>query len=129
VPRITNAHILAKYQGKTFKTMTLEERKEFTAHIPWVKRLKEPQQCSGFVAKKTSLKHLYGTPEQRAQKPKCPNKALWKFTALRLTSQYFGVEDGIFCWNHLWSRGIHGTMGEDIRYEHWLIRVGLMKKR
>lgn len=90
-------------------------RKAFLESLPYVKYLVKAQPCTGFM-NKTTLKHLYGTAEQRAQKPRCKVPAHWKFTALKKS----WAKDGVFCPSHLFSRGLYSDMDEMARTEKYV---------
>lgn len=88
--------------------LTLEERKAFIATIPWVKRLKKPQSCEGFVASRNG--------------GHCKNPGYWKFRHLKRKFFRPTVETQVLCWNHLFSRGIYGDMDEEERFARWIQR-------
>lgn len=91
------------------------ERRALTKRIPWVTWLAERHECDGFLAR-TALKHIYGTDEQRAARPRCKNPAHWQFRALERSL----CHDGIYCMAHLVSRGLHGDADEETRTIRWL---------
>jgi hypothetical protein len=97
--------------------ISLAKRKEILAQVPWIKLLKLPVQCEGFMSN-TSLKHIYGTKEQLAQKPVCKNRAFWKFTHSK-RCEFHNGEVEHFCLNHLFSRGLYGCMYEASRFDKW----------
>lgn len=103
-------------------TLSLAQRKEIVAKIPWVTRLTKPRECQGFMSH-TALKHVHGTPEQRAQKPKCKKLAHWKFNFSK-RDKYRSADTEYYCWNHLFSRGLYGSMYEADRFKKWWIKHG-----
>jgi hypothetical protein len=116
--RLSNAELLTKYQGRKLMDLSPAE--------------KNHPKCEGWMSK-TALKHIYGTDEQRAKKPVCSFKARWKYEPIADPRDENGdethaSEGGNFCWHHLWSRGIYGSMPDEGRYNDWLIEVGLRKK-
>lgn len=92
-------------------------RRETAEAIPWVRRLRRPRECGGFMSH-TPLKAVFGTLEQRAARPRCRNRAWWHFTALRRS----WARSGDYCWSHLVSRGLYGDALEEARTERWLER-------
>lgn len=128
--RLTNAQLLEKYKGKSMRLLSSTDRIEFLSHAPGISYIdKNNPRCEGFMSK-TALKHVFGTDEQRAQKPVCSFKARWKYEAIKDPRDENGdrthsAEGGNYCWHHLWSRGIYGSMPDDIRYNDWLERIGL----
>lgn len=82
-------------------------------HIPWVTYLPKGRPCTGFMGH-TSMKQV-----REGREPKCKNTAHWKFRALKRKSMYDVARDGIYCWNHLFSRGFYGGMDEDARLQKW----------
>jgi hypothetical protein len=133
VRRLTNTQLYEKFKGKSFRTLSPSDRIEFLSHAPGISHISSNNpMCEGFMSK-TALKHIYGTDEQRAQKPTCSFKARWKYEPMEDPRDELGdvaraSEGGNFCWHHLWSRGIYGSMPDEGRYNDWLIEVGLRKK-
>lgn len=109
--------VYTKYKDKTFDTMTLDERKEFVAAIPYVTRLVGRHQCELAAIRKSRpcrqpafWKFKYRTPRGAEAKLWCLNEPGKTVTV---------------CWNHLWHNGIMADPGEETRYNNWLRRVGL----
>jgi hypothetical protein len=131
--RLSNAELLTKYQGRKLMDLSPADRIEFLSHAPGISAIeKNHPKCEGWMSK-TALKHIYGTDEQRAKKPVCSFKARWKYEPIADPRDENGdethaSEGGNFCWHHLWSRGIYGSMPDEGRYNDWLIEVGLRKK-
>jgi hypothetical protein len=98
-------------------TLPLEKRKQILAKVPWITRLKLPTACEGFMGN-TSMKHIRGTDEQRAQKPKCRNRAFWVYNHSKRCEFHRGEVER-YCMNHLFSRGINGCMYEENRFKKW----------
>lgn len=86
----------------------------FLKSLPFVTYLSRGRQCEGFMSH-TSLKHVFGTDEQRAKRPKCKNPAHWKFTALKKST----ADSGVYCQSHLFSRCLYGDMDEEKRTEQY----------
>lgn len=128
--RLTNTQLYEKYKGKSLRTLSPSDRIEFLSHAPGISHIASNNpMCEGFMSK-TALKHVYGTDAQRAQKPTCSFKARWKYTPIEDPrdengDKTYSAEGGNFCWHHLWSRGIYGSMRDDIRYNNWLKEIGL----
>jgi hypothetical protein len=107
--KLKGSEVFEKYKDKTFATMTLDERKEFIAAIPWVTRLSEKQQCErGTILKK-------GRP--------CRNPGYWKYRYLK--KGYHAGATQVVCWSHLWHNGVFYDHSEERRYNDWLTRIGL----
>lgn len=86
----------------------LEDRKAYTATIPWVRRLVRKTACDGWM------------PNRK----KCKVKAEWSFRRLRKYRGYWLVHPDEpkwvhYCWNHLSSRGLYGSMEEEERTQNW----------
>ena len=101
------------------RKLTLRERQEIVASMSWVTRLKNPRSCDGYMHN-TATKHIHGTPEQRAQRPRCKRPARWRFKSLKRS----WVPDGTYCWSHLLYGCLYGDMDEDARTRRWLKRHG-----
>lgn len=86
---------------------TLDERKRWAEACPWIKRLKKPVQCEGW----TPRKHP------------CKNPAYWTYKFSKPRARWHDVMDPgktlHFCWNHLSSRGVAGSMTESERFHKW----------
>lgn len=68
--------------------------------LPWVHYYCEPKVCTGWM---------------RSGK-KCKNQAHWRFTSKKSRSKWaMNVPNGVYCWSHLISRGIYGSMEEEAR--------------
>lgn len=68
--------------------------------LPWVHYYCEPRECTGWM---------------RSGK-KCKNAAHWRFTSLKSRRVYaMNQPNGVYCWSHLISRGIFGSMEEEER--------------
>lgn len=98
------------------------ERVRFVRLIPWVRELREPlPRCEGYRWSQMSLK-ASRDPELR-ERYRCKNLARWHFTALRRLPRYsFPCRDGSYCWPHLFSLGLTGSMDEEARVNRWLAR-------
>jgi len=97
-----------------------QERKAIAKQVPWVRYLRRPVACTGFMAR-TPLKAVYsmgGKPPVGLDGYRCTKPARWKFTALKRSH----ATDGIYCWSHLLSRGFYGDMAECDRLNRWLER-------
>lgn len=86
-------------------TPTRKEKQDYIAKIPWVKRLKEPVKCEGWVGGASLTRGKYT----------CKLKAKWHFKALQKS---YG-DTGNYCWTHLLSRGIFSDMDEEARTKKW----------
>jgi hypothetical protein len=93
---------------------------------PWVAYLRGRHTCTGFMAD-TPLKAIFtmhGHPPAGLGDHRCKNAAHWRFTALTPSPGTVSLppwaSDGVYCWSHLFSRGLHATMGESDRFERWL---------
>jgi hypothetical protein len=77
---------------------------EVYARLPWVTRLKKPHTCTS-----------------RARNKPCKNSARWKYEGLKATPRFPWRWDtsGTYCWSHLYSRGIWGSMEEEHRNLKW----------
>lgn len=103
---------------------------EVYAQLPWVKRLRKGKTCTGFMGH-TPFKAvgvLYAkdevlTEEELAYKRKfqCKNSARWKYEGLKPSPRFPYRPDtaGTYCWSHLYSRGIWGSMEEEDRNLKW----------
>ena len=79
-------------------------------YIPWVRLLKTPQQCTGWM---------------RNHK-QCKNPAYWKFTSFKSRHVWaMNVPNGTYCWKHLVSRGLYGSMDEEARTDNHFYKVGI----
>lgn len=91
----------------------MSTRTELVERFPWVTRLKKPHQCSEY---RSGMSRKASNDPELSKKYECRNPAYWKFRALKKSWS----EDGIYCWSHLISRGVHGDMDEDERTMKWL---------
>lgn len=89
----------------------MSERTELIARLPWVTRLDRTQDCDGYRYSSMSFKALRD-PVLKA-KYKCRVPARWRFRALRRNPM--PARDGVYCWSHLWSRGLQHDMAEYAR--------------
>jgi hypothetical protein len=116
--RLTNAELLERFKDKPWRLMNPTERIEFLSHAPGVTRLDKAEQC-------TASKSGLGRKSARL----CMTNAYWKFKGLNGDPDGWGYNaSGTYCFMHLVTRGIHGNMREDDRYNRWLIRVGFIQK-
>lgn len=86
---------------------TIAERQAYAATIPWVRKLSRPAACEGW----------HGA--SRGRRP-CKNLAYWSFRHLRRDEFGQGFGTRRYCWNHLLSRGLYGSMAEDARTDRWM---------
>lgn len=102
---------------------------EAYSRLPWVTRLVNPRQCTGFMAH-TPLKAVWGDRagkmteaefERLKKKYTCKNRAYWKFEGLKLSKRfpYRTDQSGTYCWKHLVHRGVYGSMEEEDRTLKW----------
>lgn len=104
--------------------MNLEERKEFVATHPGVKRLKMSVPCDGVKWSQVPLRALYNWGPGRQNAPtgldpyRCKKLAWWRFTALKRRRR----ESENFCWTHLMHAGLYADMDEEARTKRWLKR-------
>jgi hypothetical protein len=88
----------------------LETRKQYIATAPWVRRLKKKVPCDGWME----------------GRKKCKNPAEWSYRRLRAAwgGGYLVRRDESawvhFCWSHLGSRGLYGSMEEEARWKAWM---------
>lgn len=103
---------------------------EVYARLPWVTRLKKGQQCTGFMGHTTfkamsvlRVKDENLSPEDLAYKKKfqCKNSARWRYKGLGPSKRdpWRTDESGVYCWSHLYSRGLWGSMEEEDRNLKW----------
>ena len=96
---------------------TLAQRKYWANSCPWIQQIWPGRQCEGW------------TPRKHA----CRNKAHWLYT--------FDVppkncdhdllcpgQTHVFCWNHLSSRGVHGSMWDEQRWNELCEQEGFPEK-
>jgi hypothetical protein len=80
-------------------------------HIPWVHKYKTPKECTGWM---------------RANK-RCKNPAYWRFTSIKSKRAWsMNQPNGTYCWSHLISRGIYGSMEEEARTNYRWYEVGVL---
>ena len=85
----------------------MKDRHDFVAGLPWVTRLKKPQErCDGIKWGTVALRDLYpyrGLPARGIQeRSRCKMKGWWRFRALRQRGYWaMPATSGTYCWNHL----------------------------
>lgn len=100
------------------------------SRLPWITRLVNPRQCTGFMGHTTfkaisvlRVKDENLSAEDLAYKRKfqCKQRAYWSFKGLKPgpRNQYRSDSSGTYCWSHLVSRGIFGDMDEEARTVKW----------
>lgn len=108
---------------------------ENAARLPWVKRLRKPEQCDGIRWSTVALRDIYmhgpgGKVPPRGIKPssRCSKPAWWRFRPLaRYDLSWRYLRDGqarvhrYYCWQHLVCAGM-GPMEEQERIRRWLAR-------
>ena len=106
---------------------SLENRKLDLARLPWVTPLKAPQPCEGIKYGTVATRDLFpwgpgrSNPARGIQdKSRCKNLAHWRFKGLKRD----GGRSGTYCWAHLMSMGIYGSMNEDERSRRWYAKNG-----
>jgi len=87
--------------------MTPQERRAFLEYLPYIKRLEIYVQCDGYrpMSRKSKLDSV------QREHYRCKKPAYWKFTALKNS---YG-ESGIYCMDHLMSRGLITSYDEQAR--------------
>jgi hypothetical protein len=87
-------------------TVSIRTRQAYAATIPRVRKLSRPTKCEGW----------HGGSE--GKRP-CRNPANWSYRHL------IGVLSGDgrtrrYCWNHLMTRGLYGSMKDEARTNRWI---------
>ena len=100
--------------------LTLEQRKNLLAELPWVKRLKEPvETCDGVKWSTVALRDLYSMGNQPARgiqdRSRCTRRGTFRFKALKRS----WARDGVYCYLHAWKE-IHDHPEESERADRWM---------
>lgn len=104
-------------------------RTDLVERMPWVRKLSKPQPCQGIRWSQVPGKAIRPWGPGRRNAPtgiepyRCKKLGWWKFTALRKSRAAWpepSAESGVYCWSHLFSAGLHGSMREDARTMKWL---------
>jgi hypothetical protein len=74
--------------------------------LSWVTYLKRPRPCEGWMSNRRT----------------CKNPAHYRFTALRKS----WAKSGVYCHNHLFSRGLLGDWEEENRTRNAYYRLGIL---
>lgn len=120
---------LSKKLERTRKQQERAKRQRIVEMHPRVKRLPDDAivDCTGIKWGKVSLKHIfsmYGKPaEGMPERIHCKNGARWRFKRRKLDVGPYHNEVEYFCWSHLMSRGLYGSMEEEDYTRRWLIRL------
>lgn len=91
----------------TMERIPIKVRQAYAETIPWVYRLRRHAYCEGW----------HGASEGKRS---CKNRAHWSFRHLKRDE--FDQNEGTrrYCWNHLMSRGLYGSMAEEARTDRWM---------
>jgi hypothetical protein len=109
----------------------MSEYGEDIKRIPWLEYLIEGQPCEGIRWSAVPGKALrpWGPgrihPATGLDPYRCKKTAHWKFTALPEQGGMPAATSGVYCWSHLHSAGLQGSMDEADRFHEWLEKEGL----
>lgn len=104
-------------------------RTDLVERMPWVRKLSKPQPCQGIRWGEVPSKALYAWGPGRRNAPtgvepyRCKKLGRWRFTALRKSRAAWpepSAKSGVYCWAHLFSAGLYGSMRECERTTKWL---------
>jgi hypothetical protein len=113
---------------------TKAERQAQAERLPWVTRLALPWPCDGIKWGMVSGRDIYRWGPRGANPPRgiqprsrCSKTARWSFRPLKrydMSWRYLvggapGRRVRHYCWDHLISAGIYGSMEEDQRSSRW----------
>lgn len=115
---------------------TKAERQAQAERLPWVRRLALPWPCDGIKWGTVTGRDLYYWGAKHANPPRgiqpksrCKKTARWSFKPLKSSMPYLEVRSLVggapgrrvrhYCWDHLISAGIYGSMEEDQRSSRW----------
>jgi hypothetical protein len=100
-------------------SLTLAQRREILASMPWVAVSPGPQiwdkRCEGIKVDAPMYAWRDMSEVERQARYGCLNRARWVFLGL----------DGrihIYCWSHLFVYGFQGSRSEEERYNAWLTK-------
>jgi len=107
---------------------TKAQRQAMAERLPWVRRLKYPWPCDGIKWNTVAGRDLWpwgpgrkNPPRGIQPKSRCKKTARWSYRHLR-PAWRDGAGTSKFCWDHLISQGIYGSMADEQRADRWYDR-------